>query len=440
MAGFDNEVVYGANVDFSGSATVNETILTNGQLIIGSTALNVGGTHINIGVLTSPGGTVTIGYSSPNITLEAGATVPTTFICDVGSAVPAANTLNVITGDGLTTTGAGNTITITLDSTDQPILSVNVDAATGPGTDPVLPDGSGQITVTGGQVAAGTVGANVIRTDSLAANTYTVEIQRSTAVAASASANNGVSHFDSAQFTVDANGFVQVTGTTPDPFTTLILVDDFLHANDTQTDMYGDTGWHLTLGGSVASPINAEANHPGIIRVGTSSTLNRIHKVFDGASNTQCLIGGGGQIQIDFIVRVNTLSSNNYNVYVGLVNNVVNLASAEPATGYYFIYDDNVEGTNWFAKTANAGTRTSTDSGVTVGANTWYKLTIIINSGNTSVRFLINDVEISGSPLTTNIPSATVDPLVYTIGNGTSTTGFDVDLVRILYTLSASRY
>ncbi len=94
----------------------------------------------------------------------------------------------------------------------QAIDQINVDAHTAPGTDPVIPDGAGQITVTGAQVAAGTVGANVIRTDSLAANTYTIEVQRSAAVGISASANNGVSHFNSANFAVDGNGFVSLLG------------------------------------------------------------------------------------------------------------------------------------------------------------------------------------------------------------------------------------
>jgi hypothetical protein len=91
---------------------------------------------------------------------------------------------------------------------------IGVDAATAPGTNPVLPTAGGQITITGAQVAAGVVGANVIRTDSLAANTLTVEIQRSTAVGASASLNNGVSHFNNTQFTVDANAFVTLKGST----------------------------------------------------------------------------------------------------------------------------------------------------------------------------------------------------------------------------------
>lgn len=92
-----------------------------------------------------------------------------------------------------------------------PLDSIQVDAFTPPGTQPVIADGTGKITITGGQVAASVVGTNVIRTDSLAANTFTIEIQRSQAVASSTLADNGVSHFDSAFFLVDANGFVSTT-------------------------------------------------------------------------------------------------------------------------------------------------------------------------------------------------------------------------------------
>lgn len=94
-----------------------------------------------------------------------------------------------------------------------PISSINVDANTPPGTDPVVPN-SGQVSITGGQVAAGTT-ANVIRTDSLAANTFTVEVQRSAAAASTTIASNGVSHFNSAHFSVDANAFVSVKNGNP---------------------------------------------------------------------------------------------------------------------------------------------------------------------------------------------------------------------------------
>lgn len=118
-------------------------------------------------------------------------------------------------GATLTITGGLNTINFDLASSASGVTQVAVDASTGPGSNPVLPTGGGLMTVTGAQVAAGVVGANVIRTDSLAANTYTIEIQRTTTDASGAVAKNGVSHFNSGQFTVDSVGFVSLIGSTP---------------------------------------------------------------------------------------------------------------------------------------------------------------------------------------------------------------------------------
>lgn len=92
-----------------------------------------------------------------------------------------------------------------------PILSVNVDGSSGGGTDPVLPDATGMITVTGGQVASGVIGTNVIRQFSTAVNSYTSQIQQAGSAAAEDITLNGVAHFNSDQFTV-SNGFVSLTG------------------------------------------------------------------------------------------------------------------------------------------------------------------------------------------------------------------------------------
>jgi hypothetical protein len=72
MSGFDNDVLYAKNGDFTQADNQNVSesngLITNGQFWIGSTALNAGGTHVNVGNLTSPDGSITFGYSSPNIT------------------------------------------------------------------------------------------------------------------------------------------------------------------------------------------------------------------------------------------------------------------------------------------------------------------------------------------------------------------------------------
>lgn len=177
--------------------------------------------------------------------------IPTEFITDSGTAVPIANQLEllgeVVLAGGIPfrSVASGNTVTYQVQyanetaATDATIVglasfnsasfdvdangfvnllgggvaatNIDVDASTAPGTDPVVPNGSGNITITGAQVATGTVGANVIRSFSGLANTVTLQIQRSTAVAAADSTKNGVSHFDSADFSVDSNGFVSAS-------------------------------------------------------------------------------------------------------------------------------------------------------------------------------------------------------------------------------------
>lgn len=108
MAGFDNDVMFANNVDFRGVEPIVGQVTTNGQLLIGSTVAP----NIRVGNLTSTGGTITITNGAGTINLEAGATTPTTFVEDIGAAVPVANVLNVLGRSGSKTSGAANTITI----------------------------------------------------------------------------------------------------------------------------------------------------------------------------------------------------------------------------------------------------------------------------------------------------------------------------------------
>ncbi len=117
MSGFTNEVVNAKNVDFSGGSPVAAKLVANGQMLIGATALNAGGTHINVGTLTSPDASVTIGYTSPNITLQVVPSTPITLTGSTGGALsPTAGNFNILPGANAGTSvvfnGSGSTLSL----------------------------------------------------------------------------------------------------------------------------------------------------------------------------------------------------------------------------------------------------------------------------------------------------------------------------------------
>lgn len=112
-SGFDNDVMYAENVDFTGGSPVSGKVTTDGQLLIGSSVTP----NIRVATLTAGSG-VAIANGNGTITLSAGATVATTYATDSGNATPALNTLNVLggtNGPNIVTSGSGNTVTIRAD-------------------------------------------------------------------------------------------------------------------------------------------------------------------------------------------------------------------------------------------------------------------------------------------------------------------------------------
>jgi hypothetical protein len=94
----------------AGTATItNLGVATNGQLPIGST-----GADPVLAVLT-PGTGISITNGAGSITIASAASVATTYTEDSGTAIPALNNLNVLgtAAQGISTSGAGSTITIT---------------------------------------------------------------------------------------------------------------------------------------------------------------------------------------------------------------------------------------------------------------------------------------------------------------------------------------
>lgn len=137
MSGFENDVMYAKNADFTQldnqNVSENNGLITNGQLWIGTTSVNAGGTHINVGTLVSPDSSITFGYSSPNLTatVSGGTTTGKTVTGDTGGALaPTAGNWNFLMATSANSTtsanGTASTLRFTLsDSLANTILGSN---------------------------------------------------------------------------------------------------------------------------------------------------------------------------------------------------------------------------------------------------------------------------------------------------------------------------
>jgi len=207
---------------------------TNGQLAIGSTA----SPNIKVGNITSPLGTLSIGYSSPNITVDL---------------------------------AGGST----------GIDSIAVDT----GTSPVLPNAAGLITFNGATVAAGT---NPVRTDGTGPNTLALEVQISQALAAADATRIGLSNFNSAHFTVAATGFTSITTSGGMPWTDVTGATQALSVFN---------GYVTDRGGGVTYTLPATATFGDIIKIDgklglTTIAQNANQAIRMGSSLSTTGIGG----------------------------------------------------------------------------------------------------------------------------------------------------
>lgn len=386
MAGFNNEVVYGANVDFSGSSTVTGQITTNGQLLIGSTVLNAGGTHINVGNLTSPDGTVTIGYSSPNITLHAspGITAPGTTV--VGDVV----LWNSITGAAVSDAGFGFPLTETH-------------------------GGTAQTTYTTGDILY-------------------------------ASTTNTLSKL--AIGTSDGfGGFPLISdGSLPvwcNPYKYLYVFDDFNSGNVGNISL---PNWFIASANSGSvSQVGSTTTNPGVMLFQTNgnASAQAIMRWGENNSTGWPFNLGGGSWDVEFFLNLSNLSdgTDTYTVRFGLTN--AN-GSGAPGDGVFFSYTDVGGGgatPNWQINSFKTGVGDLTqDSGIAAAITTYKKFRISVNAGATAVHFYIDGVETSNSPMVSDIPTARIGPQIHLIKSaGTNNRTLGLDVFRLFHILTTAR-
>lgn len=172
-----------------------------------------------------------------------------------------------------------------------------------------------------------------------------------------------------------------------------------------------------------------ESGHPGIL----SSVFSGVnYYIFLGQpSDVIRPIGnfvlGGGEITVNWVFKINTLSdnTNRYIMRLGLGDT----PSADQANGVYFQYSHNLFSGRWAMKTAAASVVnfSSTSIDVTTG---WHNLSVSINANRTLATYVVDGVTTGTMSLT--IPTAPITPFIditYTSGTGV----LDAHMVDLMY-------
>lgn len=181
----------------------------------------------------------------------------------------------------------------------------------------------------------------------------------------------------------------------------------------------------------IVTTLAPDAGHPGVIQISTLTSSSAIET---------CLFYYGtvlnnGTYNLDIVAKIPTLSTSaqRFNAYVGFFDAI------PVVNGCYFYYRDNVNSGRWQIKCTFSSTTTTTNTTTTADTN-WHKFSVRVNSTATSVAFYIDDVEVSGSPITTNIPTAIVAAGIGIDKDvGTTARTLNVDYVQMDVSLTSAR-
>lgn len=210
-------------------------------------------------------------------------------------------------------------------------------------------------------------------------------------------------------------------------------IDDFFGDST-----YGGSFFQISLAGGTVTNFGVnELDVFGAWQLSTAASATGRATILSGNSGSFSL--GQGAYAIEFYFKVSTLSTalEEFSLRVGLLDST----SGAGTNAVVFTYI-RTSSTFWRVECKSASVATTNTTTVTVGTG-WQRLKIVVNPSATSVSFLINDVEVTGSPITTNIPVGAgkeVTIMVQLLKSvGTTGRTCTVDYIAFDYELSSPR-
>jgi hypothetical protein len=206
----------------------------------------------------------------------------------------------------------------------------------------------------------------------------------------------------------------------------LVRVDDCTGGIGTSSTVGSTCNQNWTMietGTGTSLFIDSEVDHLGIKRLATSAANGDDTIIYMGSTATLNVFDSDDTFDLTFIVRpVTSVATVTYMVGANANTAAASLATNENAQFMFSSADP-----QWQCRTRSVGgTDQTTDSGVTVTADTWYNLRVLKDGG--TIRFLINDVNVCNH--STQIPSSALSPFVLVETTTTAARSLDFDYFR----------
>lgn len=170
------------------------------------------------------------------------------------------------------------------------------------------------------------------------------------------------------------------------------LIDDFVAATEASA-----LGWAVQPlnGGNLALGSQADANHPGVIRVGTGALAAGAVSYHLGLKDVRL---GGGLVNLETMLKINQIATglNQYVFNVGLGDT----ALGEGNNALYISYDPRVSA-NWIVKSASQGNRSQFISTIPVDTG-WHRFSLVVAPDGALAQFFVDDAFVG--ELASNIP------------------------------------
>jgi hypothetical protein len=199
-------------------------------------------------------------------------------------------------------------------------------------------------------------------------------------------------------------------------------------ANADEAGEVGGSGWTFTENGTgTVLQIDAEANHPGIIRLTTGTTSGNDETIHSGGSSTlNSLMMNQDKFSVTWLIRIPTITTATARIGYGLTSTLDGMTGASHYAAFEYIAGTSA---NWRCITGDGTTQQTTTTGTAVGTNTWTKLKIVRDGG--TVRFYLDNVNVANH--STNVAGAQAGNLAAGVQTDTAAARtMDIDYCKLI--------